>query len=66
MGDLVMRISMFVQQGLICQRCGVEIDGQMTGIPRSCRNCEELAAANLREELETPARPVVHAYADRP
>jgi len=26
MGDLVMRISVFVQRGFICQCCGVEID----------------------------------------
>lgn len=40
MGDLVMRISVFVQRGFICQRCGIEIDGEMSGSPRSCTVCE--------------------------
>ena len=39
MGDLVMRISVFVQRGLICQCCGKEIDGEMTGAPRKCSTC---------------------------
>lgn len=41
MGDLVMRISVFVQRGFICQRCGVEIDGEMTGSPRCCTACDD-------------------------
>jgi len=66
MGDLVMRISMLVQRGFICQRCGVEMDGEMTESPRSCRSCEELEAANQREDMEAPARPIVRVHAARP
>ncbi len=40
MGDLVMRISVFVQRGFICQCCGTEIDGEMTGTPRKCQTCD--------------------------
>jgi len=66
MGDLVMRISMLVQRGFICQRCGIELDGEMSDSPRSCRSCEELDEANQREEMETPARPIVRIHAARP
>ena len=66
MGDLVMIISMLVQRGYICQRCGVEIDGEMTEMTRSCETCQEIEAANRREEMETPARPIVRVHAARP
>ena len=65
MGDLVMRISMLIQRGYICQCCGVELDGEMSEGPRSCDSCRELEAANQRENLETPARPIVRVYAAR-
>lgn len=39
MGDLALRVSLLVQRGLACEQCGSEIDGQMTGTPRSCRAC---------------------------
>ena len=44
MGDLVMRISVFIQRGLICQRCGIQIDGEISGHPRSCPACLDLDA----------------------
>lgn len=28
-------------EGLICQDCGVLIDGTCPGYPRSCESCEE-------------------------
>ncbi len=43
MGDLVMRISVFVQRGFICQRCGTEIDGEMSGEPRCCSVCQQIS-----------------------
>jgi len=58
-----MRISMLVQRGCICQCCGVELDGEMSESPRSCDACCELEVANLRENQETPARPLVRVYA---
>ncbi len=66
MGDLVMRISMLIQRGFLCQQCGAEIDGEMCEIIRSCQSCEELEAANERERMETPARPIVRVHAARP
>lgn len=42
MGDLVLRVSLLVQRGWACQRCGSEIDGRMTGSPRECRICSAL------------------------
>jgi hypothetical protein len=39
MGDRMMRISLLVQRGVICQRCGCEVAGEMTGSPRSCADC---------------------------
>lgn len=66
MGDLVMRISMFVQRGLICQRCGIEIDGEMTGSPRSCPDCHDLEMANRQEDGDLQARPLVRSLAARP
>jgi len=66
MGDLVMRISMLVQRGFICQRCGVEIDGDVAETTRSCESCCELEGTSQRNDLETPARPVVRVYAARP
>jgi hypothetical protein len=63
MGDLVMRISMLVQRGLICQCCGVEIDGQLTESTRSCDACRELEAANAREEMDVSERPIVRLQA---
>ena len=54
MGDLVLRVSLLVQRGWACQRCGCEIDGRMTGTPRECRICSALGeniAAPDREKL---------------
>lgn len=39
MGDVMMRISLLVQRGAICQSCGCELHGEMTGLPRSCTDC---------------------------
>ena len=39
MGDLMIRISLLVQRGAICQSCGCELHGDMTGSPRSCTEC---------------------------
>ncbi len=61
-----MRISLFIQRGLICQRCGVEIDGEVTGAPRICTDCQELELANHREQRPLPLRPLVKALAARP
>ncbi|MBL8818103.1 MAG: hypothetical protein JNL58_18900 [Planctomyces sp.] len=66
MGDLVMRISTFVQRGFICQRCGIEIDGELTGEPRTCQCCEELDAANRREEQAGQNPPERRRLAARP
>jgi hypothetical protein len=66
MGDLVMRISMLVQRGFICQHCGVEIDGEVAETTRSCDTCHELESASQQEDLETPVRSVVRVYASRP
>ncbi|MFM7164487.1 MAG: hypothetical protein ACKO3T_04525 [Planctomycetaceae bacterium] len=49
-----MRISVFVQRGFICQACGVEIDGQMTGEPRRCPHCEELHTNPAEQHAQTP------------
>jgi hypothetical protein len=54
MGDLVMRISVFVQRGFICQCCGVEIDGEMTGEPRRCSRCHEQQNQPEKAVEETP------------
>ena len=54
MGDLVMRISVFVQRGFICQCCGVEIDGEMTGEPRRCSRCQEQQNQPERAGEEQP------------
>jgi hypothetical protein len=59
MGDIVMRISMMIQQGYLCQRCGVELDGQITDCVRSCSSCRELEEANLREESADLPRNIV-------
>ena len=45
MGDLTLRISMLVQQGHICQTCGDEVDGQITGKPRYCCECKPVHVA---------------------
>ena len=66
MGDLVLRISTFIQRGFICQRCGTEIDGEMTGEPRACLPCQDLDAANHREEMSPTDRPRVRQLASRP
>ena len=68
MGDLVMRISVFVQRGFICQRCGIEIDGEMSGQPRSCCQCSELDAAGSTElsEVQTSAPRMIRQLAARP
>lgn len=65
MGDLVMRISMLIQRGYICQCCGVELGGEMCESPRSCDSCRELETANQRENQETPVRPIVRVHAAR-
>ncbi len=65
MGDLVLRISTLIQRGFLCQRCGCEIDGDLVGEPRSCKPCDELDAANAREE-QSSSLPVRRPYAARP
>ncbi len=68
MGDLVMRISVFVQRGFICQRCGIEIDGEMSGHPRSCCQCLELDSAGSTEsaDCESTSSRMVRQLAARP
>lgn len=39
MGDLALRVSLLVQRGYLCSRCGVEIDGEMAGMTRVCNVC---------------------------
>ncbi|MFN5742525.1 MAG: hypothetical protein ACK5A1_13155 [Planctomyces sp.] len=63
MGDLVMRISVFVQRGFICQCCGVEIDGEMTGEPRRCLRCEE---SHSKPEQAAELSPLFRPLAARP
>lgn len=65
MGDLVLRISTLIQRGFLCQRCGCEIDGDLTGEPRACKLCAELDAANARED-QPAVQPVRRQYAARP
>lgn len=63
MGDLVMRISVFVQRGFICQCCGVEIDGELTGEPRRCPACEEI---HSKPEQAAAHSPLFRPLAARP
>ncbi|MFN0054778.1 MAG: hypothetical protein ACKV0T_21610 [Planctomycetales bacterium] len=55
MGDLMLRVSLLVQRGYACETCGREIDGQMTGAPRSCLICavgdDGVAATQARDKL---------------
>lgn len=39
MGDLVLRVSILVQQGFICRRCGFDLPGDPAGEPSSCASC---------------------------
>ena len=58
MGDLMMRISILVQRGVICQSCGCEVSGEMTGSPRSCAECASADASSEqpRDQLATGTR----------
>lgn len=49
MGDLVLRVSLLVQRGFLCSKCGSEIDGQYHSALRRCRTCEELSSTAPRE-----------------
>ena len=54
MGDLMMRISLLVQRGALCQCCGCELSGEMVGSPRSCSDCAS-AGTPLRQQRDQPA-----------
>lgn len=54
MGDLMMRISLLVQRGGLCQCCGCEMAGDMTGSPRSCSDCDS-ADSPLIQQRDQPA-----------
>ena len=43
MGDLVLRVSVLVQQGYMCQCCGAELSGDPAGKPVSCTACRSSA-----------------------
>jgi len=34
-------IAEMVIVGILCERCGVLIDGETTGFPRQCDNCDK-------------------------
>lgn len=36
-----------VEEGVLCERCGSMIDGNQTGFPRKCDDCED-----IREEVD--------------
>ena len=63
MVDLVMRISMLIERGFICQHCGVEIDGALTESVRSCGTCQAAAlvseeATSISDQLLMPRDPL--------
>lgn len=33
-------IAEMVLDGLLCEQCGIFVDGEETGYPRSCEDCE--------------------------
>lgn len=63
MGDLMMRISLLVQRGVLCQSCGCELHGEMTGSPRACTDCapspvdEDLSRSRNQTASATRAAP---------
>ncbi len=42
MGDTVLRTSLLVQRGFICQACGAGLPEEAEGRPRTCRSCTTL------------------------
>ena len=42
MSDLLLRLTVLMMDGFICNTCGVEIDGHDTGHPRDCCRCRKV------------------------
>ena len=61
MGDLMIRISLLVQRGVLCQSCGDEVGGEMSGSPRSCEACRTRGSEEIipRSQVQ-PAAGVTH------
>ena len=54
MGDLVLRVSLLVQRGYLCESCGVVIDGDLAQQKRSCSTCSQRGGENgLEASLKT-------------
>lgn len=69
MGDLMIRISLLVQRGVLCQSCGGEVGGEMSGSPRSCEACRiqnfENEGGMIYSEEKKPMEPYVPEWACR-
>lgn len=62
MGDLVLRTSLLVQRGYLCQSCGVELAEEPAGRPRSCDSCailENQQATDAEDIAAGPSRLVI-------
>jgi hypothetical protein len=55
MSDLAVRISLFLSRGIICQDCGVEIQGEPSGSPRCCDRCRPVTVRQLESPVEQQA-----------
>lgn len=53
MSDLFLRVSLLIQRGFVCQSCGTEIDGEVTGAPRKCIACQEHKKSPTNLEVVT-------------
>ena len=50
MGDEVLRVSLLVQRGQICQACGETIEDELEGHPRRCSECSSLSQPALQSD----------------
>ena len=64
MGDHVIRTSLLVQRGYLCETCGQLIDGQYAEAPRACHPCQRTAFESISGKLDrSPSRESVKLQA---
>lgn len=50
MGDHMIRTSLLVQRGYLCECCGQAIDQEYTGASRSCEHCLPASEEHVARE----------------